>query len=25
VLKKDKLTEKIPVILLTTRGEEQYV
>jgi CheY-like chemotaxis protein len=25
VLKKDKETEKIPVILLTTRGEEQYV
>jgi CheY-like chemotaxis protein len=25
VLKKDKATEKIPVILLTTRGEEQYV
>jgi len=25
VLKKDKDTEKIPVILLTTRGEEQYV
>jgi CheY-like chemotaxis protein len=24
-LKKDKETEKIPVILLTTRGEEQYV
>lgn len=24
-LKKDKDTEKIPVILLTTRGEEQYV
>jgi len=25
VLKKDKETEKIPVILLTTRGEEQFV
>jgi len=25
VLKKDKETSKIPVILLTTRGEEQYV
>ena len=25
VLKSDKETEKIPVILLTTRGEEQYV
>jgi CheY-like chemotaxis protein len=25
VLKQDKETEKIPVILLTTRGEEQYV
>ncbi len=25
VLKKDKETERIPVILLTTRGEEQYV
>jgi len=25
VLKRDKETEKIPVILLTTRGEEQYV
>ena len=25
ILKKDKATEKIPVILLTTRGEEQYV
>src|SRR5437879_11926874 len=25
VLKKDRETEKIPVILLTTRGEEQYV
>src|SRR5258707_10711965 len=25
VLKKDKATEKIPGILLTTRGEEQYV
>lgn len=25
VLKKDKETHKIPVILLTTRGEEQYV
>ena len=25
VLKKDKETEKIPVILLTTRGEEEYV
>ncbi|HUC54747.1 MAG TPA: response regulator [Candidatus Cybelea sp.] len=25
VLKKDKDTQKIPVILLTTRGEEQYV
>jgi CheY-like chemotaxis protein len=25
VLKKDKETEKIPVILLTTRGEEKYV
>jgi len=24
-LKKDKETQKIPVILLTTRGEEQYV
>lgn len=24
-LKKDKATQKIPVILLTTRGEEQYV
>lgn len=24
-LKKDKETEKIPVVLLTTRGEEQYV
>jgi CheY-like chemotaxis protein len=25
VLKKDQATSKIPVILLTTRGEEQYV
>jgi CheY-like chemotaxis protein len=25
VLKKDQVTSKIPVILLTTRGEEQYV
>lgn len=25
VLKKDKETERIPVILLTTRGEEKYV
>jgi len=25
VMKKDRETEKIPVILLTTRGEEQYV
>ena len=25
VLKKDKETERIPVILLTTRGEQQYV
>ena len=25
MLKKDKATEKIPIILLTTRGEEKYV
>ncbi len=25
VLKKDKATQKIPIILLTTRGEEQFV
>ena len=25
ILKKDKQTQKIPIILLTTRGEEQYV
>ena len=25
IIKKDKETEKIPVILLTTRGEEQFV
>jgi CheY-like chemotaxis protein len=25
ILKKDQVTSKIPVILLTTRGEEQYV